>query len=177
MALQVAVLTLRVMSKVHKTFYKVITTTDRVRSQIMNLCEKMQATPTPGHHFHHYITMPAAYKRKSFDSHSFDVGRVSMASACMSSQKCHFDEYEEIPLGKCDGISGGLRIRGRRTLRIRIKDDNGQIHKISIPNSIHIPGLPMVLISPHHWDQEAGPVESTTMEGKCVIKWGQHLEH
>ena len=70
-----------------------------------------------------------------------------MASACMSPQKCHFDEYEELPLGQCGGISGGLRLKGRGTLRIRIKDDNGRI-RISIPNSIHIPDLPMVLISP-----------------------------
>ena len=83
----------------------------------------MQATPTPGHHFHYYIAMPATYKRKSksgmvFDSDFFDVKIDSMAFACMSPQKHHFDEYEEIPFGKCSGISGGLRIRGRGTLRI-----------------------------------------------------------
>ena len=126
--------------------------------------------------------MPAAYKRKSksemvVDSDSFDFKIDSMESACMSPQKCHFDEYEEIPLGQCSGISRGLRIRGRGTLRIRIEDDNGWIHNISIPNSIQIPGLPMVLISPQHWDQEADPAESTTKGGKCVIKWGQHLEY
>ena len=88
-----------------------------------------------------------------------------------------FDYYEEIPLGQCGGISGGLRIRERGTLQIRIEDYHGTIHRISIPNSIHIPGLPMVLISPQNWDQEAGPAESTTRGGKCVIKWGQHLEY
>ena len=72
--------------------------------------------------------MPAAYKRKNksgmvFDSDSFDVGIYSMASACMSAQKCHFNEYEEIPLGQCGAISGGLRNRWRGTLRIRIEDD------------------------------------------------------
>ena len=73
--------------------------------------------------------MPATYKRKSksglvFDSDSFDVGIDSMAFACMSSQKYYFDEYEEIPFGQCGRISGGLRIRGRGTLRIRIEDDH-----------------------------------------------------
>ena len=92
-------------------------------------------------------------------------------------KKCHFNEYEEIPLGQCDGISGGLRVRGRGTLRIRIGDDHGWIHIISIPNSLLIPGLPMLLISPQHWDQEASPAESMTTGGKCVIKWGQHLEY
>ena len=103
-ALQVVALTVGIMSKVHKIFDEIVTTADRVRSQIMNVCEKMQAIPTPGHHFHHYIAIPAAYKRKSksgvvFDSDSFDVQLDSMASAYMSPQKCHFDEYEEIHLG------------------------------------------------------------------------------
>ena len=62
-------------------------------------------------------------------------------------------------------------------MRIRIKDHHGWIHRVSIPNSIHIPGLPIVLISPQHLDQEAGTAESTTTVGKCVIKWGQHLEY
>ena len=95
----------------------------------MNLWKKLQATPTSGHQFHHYIAMPAVYKIKNksgliFDSDSFDVGIDSMASACMFPQKCHFDEYEEIRLGQCGGISEDLRIRGRGTLRIRIEDDH-----------------------------------------------------
>ena len=65
------------------------------------------------HHFHHNIAMPAAYKRKNkneivFDSDSFDVGLGSMASACISPQICHFDDYEEGSLGQCGGLSGGL---------------------------------------------------------------------
>ena len=35
----------------------------------------------------------------------------------------------------------------------------------------------MVLISPQCWDHEAGHAKSTTPGGKCVIKWGQHLEY
>ena len=104
------------MSKIHKTFDKVISTADRVSSQITNFWGKLQATPTPGHHFHHFIAMPAAYKRKNksgvvFHSDSCDVGIDSTASACMSAQKFNFHEYEKIPLGQYGGISGGLRIR------------------------------------------------------------------
>ena len=126
--IQFAVITLGVMSKICKTVDKVTTIAYMVRSQIMNLWKKLQVSPTPGYHFHHYIAMPAAYKRKNksgmvFDSDSFDVGIHSMASACMSAQKCHFNEYEEIPLGQCGAISGGLRNRWRETLRIRIEDD------------------------------------------------------
>ena len=39
-----------------------------------------------------------------FDSDSFDVEIDSVAVACMSPQKCHFDEYEKIPIGQCGGI-------------------------------------------------------------------------
>ena len=91
--------------------------------------------------------------------------------------KVPFDDYEEFPLGQCGGISGCLSIGGRGTLRIRIEDDDGQNHKISAPGSIHIPGLPMVLISQQHWDQEVDSNESTTSGGKCVIKWGQHHKY
>ena len=31
-----------------------------------------------------------------------------MASACISPQICHFDDYEEGSLGQCGGLSGGL---------------------------------------------------------------------
>ena len=42
---------------------------------------------------------------------------------------------------------------------------------------IHNAGLPMVLMSPKHWNQEAGSGELTTTGRKCNIKWGQHLEY
>ena len=64
-----------------------------------------------------------------------------------------------------------------RNVRIRIKDDHGQVHEISLPNSVHIPGLPMVLISPQHWDQEADPAKLTTAGGTYVIKCGHHLKY
>ena len=77
----------------------------------MNFRERLLTKPTPVHHFHHYIAMPAAYNRKKswmiFDSDSFDVGIDSMDSTCKSPQKAilmtmkkfnldNVVEYEEI---------------------------------------------------------------------------------
>ena len=45
----------------------------------------------------------------------------------------------------------GLKIKGRGTLKFRIDDDNGITKTINVPNSVHIPDLPMVLVSPQHW--------------------------
>ena len=67
-----------------------------------------------------------------------------MASACISPQKYHYDGYDEIPFETCS--KNILRIKGRETSRSKIEDNEEQIHKISIPNSIHIPGLQLVLI-------------------------------
>lgn len=39
------------------------------------------------------------------------------------------------------------------------------------------PGLSMALMPTQHWDQEASTAESTTTGGKCVTKWGEHLEY
>ena len=65
----------------------------------------------------------------------------------MFPQKFHFDEFEQISLGQSGEISGRFRITGRGILQIRIEDDHGWIHRISIPKSIDIPGLPMLLTS------------------------------
>ena len=51
-------------------------------------------------------------------------------------------------------IDAGLKIKGRGTLKFRIDDDNGITHTINVPNSVHIPDLPMVLVSPQHWEQQ-----------------------
>ena len=39
-------------------------------------------------------------------------------------------------------------------LKFRIDDDNGITHTINVPNSVHNPDLPMVLVSSQHWAQQ-----------------------
>ncbi len=64
--------------------------------------------------------------------------------------------------------------------KFKIKDDNGMIHKIEIPNSLYIPELRRCLLSPQHWVQEAKdnyPRLKGTRMGQddelYYIYWGQ----
>ncbi len=67
--------------------------------------------------------------------------------------------------GEVNGIGDGLAIKGKGTFMFSLKDDNGKIHTIKIPNSLYLPGLRQCLLSPQHWAQEAGD------ERKCVLNW------
>ena len=62
----------------------------------------------------------------------------------------HFSEFNPAKGQEVKGIATGLRINGRGTLNFCIDDDDGVHHKIRIPNSVLIPKLPMVLVSPQH---------------------------
>ena len=53
-------------------------------------------------------------------------------------------------IGECIGIGTGLTIADKGTFIMNIEDDDGGIHKIEIPNSLHVTGLQMVLHSPQH---------------------------
>ncbi len=54
-----------------------------------------------------------------------------------------------------EGIQGGLDIKGTGTFKFHIKDDNGGVNLIKIPNSKYVPDLKVCLLLPHHWAQEA----------------------
>jgi hypothetical protein len=51
-------------------------------------------------------------------------------------------------------IKEGLDIKGTGTFKFYIKDDEGGVHLIKIPNSKYIPDSKVCLLSPHHWAQE-----------------------
>ena len=58
---------------------------------------------------------------------------------------------------------GGLNIEVRGTLKFIIDDEDGITHTISVPNSVNISDLPMVLVSPQHWShQTSDGTESTS---------------
>ena len=69
----------------------------------------------------------------------------------MSPDMDHFITYNASEGQECKGIAAVLKIKGRGTLKFRIDDDNGITHTINLLNSVHIPDLPMVLVSPQHW--------------------------
>ena len=64
-----------------------------------------------------------------FDSDSEYVGFDSLASACMSPNKTHFDNYLHIVGTRCKGIEGpGLRVLGRGTLVLHFTAEDGITH-------------------------------------------------
>jgi hypothetical protein len=54
-----------------------------------------------------------------------------------------------------EGIKGGLNIKGSGTFKFHIKDNEGGVHLIKIPNSKYVPDLRVCLLLPHHLAQEA----------------------
>jgi hypothetical protein len=48
----------------------------------------------------------------------------------------------------------GFDIKGTGTFKFEIKDDDGMLHKIKIPNSLYASELKRCLLSPQHWVQE-----------------------
>jgi len=97
------------------------------------------------------------------------MGIDSFASACMSPNKDHFITYKESVGRECKGIASGLKIAGRGTMEFKIDDDDGVTHTIRVPNSVHIPDLPMVLVSPQHWAQQTTDDTESRSGGKHTI--------
>jgi hypothetical protein len=66
-----------------------------------------------------------------------------------------FEDLKLGDVGEVEGIKLGLDIKGTGTFKFKIKDDNGMVHKIKIPNSLYVLELKRCLLSPQHWVQEA----------------------
>jgi hypothetical protein len=85
--------------------------------------------------------------------------------------------FEDLQLidnaGEVNGIGEGLAIKGKGTFKFSIKDDNGKIHTIKIPNSLYLPDLKQCLLSPQHWAQEAGDgqIWMGNFTRECVLNW------
>ncbi len=66
-----------------------------------------------------------------------------------------FKDLKLRDVGEVEGIKSGLDIKGMGTFKFKIKEDNGMLHEIKIPNSLYVPELRRCLLSPQHWVQEA----------------------
>jgi hypothetical protein len=63
-----------------------------------------------------------------------------------------FEDLKLGDVGEIEGIKSGLDIKGMGTFKFKIKDNNGMMHEIKIPNSLYVIRC---LLSPQHWVQEA----------------------
>jgi hypothetical protein len=66
-----------------------------------------------------------------------------------------FKDLKLRDVGEVEGIKSGLDTKGTGILKFEIKDNNGMMHKIKIPNILYLPELKRCLLSPQHWVQEA----------------------
>jgi hypothetical protein len=49
-------------------------------------------------------------------------------------------------VGEVEGIKSGLDIKGTETFKFKIKDNDGIVHEIEIPNSLYVPELKRCLL-------------------------------
>ena len=75
----------------------------------------------------------------------------------MSNDISHFENFQPSRTNATmGGIIGSLANKGEDTFAFQVENDDGKIHTIRIPNSLYLPDLPLSLLSPQHWAQEAG---------------------
>jgi hypothetical protein len=90
-----------------------------------------------------------------FNTNSFVIGIDTFTSITLGN---HPDQFEDLKMHndtEGEGIKGGLDIKGSGTFKFHIKDDEGGVHLIKIPNSKYVPDLRVCLLLPHNWAQEA----------------------
>jgi hypothetical protein len=105
-----------------------------------------------------FSTLSSAVDRTKavcFDSDSYPIGIDTQASRCMVNAPHLFEDLKLRDVGEIEGIKSGLDIKGTGTFKFKIKDDDGMMPKIKIPNSLYVPELRRCLLSPQHWVQEA----------------------
>ena len=54
-------------------------------------------------------------------------------------------------------------------MKFRIDNNNKIKHSITVPNSVHIPDLPMVLVPPQHWAQQTSNGTESASGTKSTI--------
>jgi hypothetical protein len=90
-----------------------------------------------------------------FNSISYPIGIDTHALRCMVNAPHLFEDLKLGEVGEVESLKSGLDIKGMGTFKFKIKDNNGVMHKIKIPNSLYVPELKRCLLSPQHWVQEA----------------------
>ncbi len=124
----------------------------KVGCQVEHSVRRLKAALTINHCLPKIVAFAAATNlpyqvpRIRVDTNSFVIGVDTFASITLGN--CP-DQFED------EGIQGGLDLKGTGTFKFHIKDDEGGVHLIKIPNSKYVPDLKVCLLSPHHWAQEA----------------------
>ena len=87
----------------------------------------------------------------------------------MSHNKDNFITYKTAEGQECKGIAAGMKIAWRITLKFIIYNDDGVTYMTTVRNSVHIPDLPMILVSLQHWAQQTSDGTESASDGKNTI--------
>ena len=87
----------------------------------------------------------------------------------MSPDRYHFIAYKASEGQEFKGIAAGLKIEVRGALKFIIDYNDGIKQTINVPNSVYIPDLSMVLVSPKHWAHQTSEVTKSTSCAKISI--------
>ena len=110
----------------------------------------------------------------SFDSDSKVIGIYNHASRCMPNNLSGFiTELKKINNTNVKGAGVNLQIKGIGALRWRIQDDKGNHHEIYIKNALYFSDLPISMLSPQHWSQQA---KYNTLQ-KDIIWYATYATH
>ena len=110
------------------------------------------------------------------DTDSAPVGIDNRCSACIS----HRIEDFQGPVVACNRSIkgfGGTRTRNvqKGTIQWNWLDNEGTVHKFTIPNSYYVPDGNVRLLSPQHWAKTQGSkvkASETTDATSCTLSWG-----
>ncbi len=126
--------------------------------------------------------MPYQVPRIRFDTDSFVIGVDTFTSITLGNRLDQFKDLKMHNNTEVEGIQGGLDIKGTGTFKFHIKDDEGGVHLIKIPNSKYVPDLKICLLLPHHWAQEAKDhypfpkgTKTDTNNKVLVLIWNQRI--
>jgi hypothetical protein len=91
--------------------------------------------------------------RIRFDTDSFIIGANTFALVTLGNHPSQFEDLKlhgEKDNAEVEGIKGELDIKGTGTFKFHIKDNEGGVHLIRIPNNKYVPDLKLCLLLPHH---------------------------
>ena len=128
---------------------------------------------------HENDAVPATKEAARFDTDSFAVTVDRGATATMSSFKQ--DPLQPVQATVHSFISASLKQVCKGTICWNIPDDDGNAHRVLIPDSYYVPQGRTRLLSPQHWAQvqkDYHPDPDGTWCGTCynhmVLHWDQH---
>ena len=128
--------------------------------------------------------LPTKQQRTYFDTDSKLVGIDNRCSACISHDITDFVGTLTESNRTIKGF-GGIRHTSQiltGTIKWRWCDNQGRVHKHTIPNSYYVPDGGVRLLSPQHWAKsQKGKLQRSTGEttnaNKCILHWGENKQY